>query len=268
MVILVFKKKRYWETAVLPPQLTPDTEISADGQVLTLQNYENINEDGVRQTIKENLFRLVELKEGTRLHCRWMDEEEGFYNPCTVVKLEENNEITVKYEDDGLSTCPPTGNIKIADKVIADCSVDLEENLSKVLPEVAKFFQEEKLKAEQKAKEEEEARIAAEKKKAEDAKNAAIAAQKQAVKKAEEEARAKIENQPSKRVVAAILALTLGMFGAHKFYLGYKNAGYLQIASNCLGLGYIIGFYEFFVYIGMSDKEFVKTYQINEKHWF
>lgn len=41
---------------------------------------------------------------------------------------------------------------------------------------------------------------------------------------------------PKSWVVAAILAFFLGSFGAHNFYLGYKNRGITQLALYCGGL--------------------------------
>jgi TM2 domain-containing membrane protein YozV len=75
--------------------------------------------------------------------------------------------------------------------------------------------------------------------------------------------------QESKKVVAGILALLLGSLGVHKFYLGYTTAGILQILLTfCTYVGAIIPIIEGIIYLTKSDKEFINTYQRNEKQWF
>ncbi len=74
----------------------------------------------------------------------------------------------------------------------------------------------------------------------------------------------------SKRVTAAILAWFLGIFGAHKFYLGYTNAGLIMLIGNfctCYVFS-IISFVEFIIYLTKSDDDFIETYQIGQKEWF
>ncbi len=70
----------------------------------------------------------------------------------------------------------------------------------------------------------------------------------------------------SKRMTAALLALFVGSFGIHKFYLGYTTAGIITILTcgGCL----FIPFIEFIIYLTKSDEEFIETYQLNEKQWF
>ncbi len=74
----------------------------------------------------------------------------------------------------------------------------------------------------------------------------------------------------SKRIAAGILALFLGGFGVHKFYLGYTKAGILQIVITLLtcGAGGVIAVAEGVVYLTKNDQEFVHMYQINKKAWF
>lgn len=50
----------------------------------------------------------------------------------------------------------------------------------------------------------------------------------------------------NKKVVAGILGILLGSFGAHKFYLGYQKEGIIQLIVSVLtcGLGGLIGFVE------------------------
>ncbi|GAA5101380.1 NINE protein [Chryseobacterium ginsengisoli] len=78
-------------------------------------------------------------------------------------------------------------------------------------------------------------------------------------------------NQPyksEKKVTAGILAILLGAFGVHKFYLGYTKAGILQILLSLLCLGGLIGLIEGIIYLTKSDEEFDRTYVQNQKEWF
>jgi TM2 domain-containing membrane protein YozV len=74
--------------------------------------------------------------------------------------------------------------------------------------------------------------------------------------------------QESKKVVAGILAILLGSFGIHKFYLGYTTPGIIQLVLGFCGIGGIIGLIEGIIYLTKSDAEFVQTYQVNKKEWF
>ena len=49
------------------------------------------------------------------------------------------------------------------------------------------------------------------------------------------------ENQQKSRIGATIFALTLGVFGAHNFYLGYKNKAIAQLLITILGSCMLIG---------------------------
>ena len=82
--------------------------------------------------------------------------------------------------------------------------------------------------------------------------------------------RRRAADMESKRVTAAILAWFLGIFGAHKFYLGYTNAGLIMLIGNfctCYVFS-IISFIEFIIYLTKSDDDFIETYQIGQKEWF
>jgi TM2 domain-containing membrane protein YozV len=70
--------------------------------------------------------------------------------------------------------------------------------------------------------------------------------------------------QESKRMTAALLALFLGGFGAHKFFLGYQTAGIIQFLT-CGGCG--LAFVEGIIYLMKKDDEFIETYQIGKKPW-
>ncbi|MFS3134336.1 TM2 domain-containing protein [Gluconacetobacter sacchari] len=79
------------------------------------------------------------------------------------------------------------------------------------------------------------------------------------------------------KVVACLLAIFLGGFGIHKFYLGYNKAGIIMLLCTLFGfilLGipsaivYIIAFIEAIIYISKSDAEFAETYVVHQKEWF
>jgi TM2 domain-containing membrane protein YozV len=75
--------------------------------------------------------------------------------------------------------------------------------------------------------------------------------------------------QESKKVVAGILAILLGSFGVHKFFLGYTTAGIIQLVLGlCFGIGGIIGIIEGIIYLTKSDEDFIQTYQVGQKQWF
>ncbi|WP_267904187.1 NINE protein [Aurantiacibacter sediminis] len=62
------------------------------------------------------------------------------------------------------------------------------------------------------------------------------------------------------RVAAAILALFLGGFGVHKFYLGRVAAGILYLLFFWTFIPAIIAFVEFIIYLTMSDEAFAAKY--------
>jgi TM2 domain-containing membrane protein YozV len=78
------------------------------------------------------------------------------------------------------------------------------------------------------------------------------------------------------RLVAGILALTLGAFGAHKFYLGYTTEAVimllLMLVGWCLLIGPfvagVIALIEGILYLLKSDEEFERTYVYDKKGWF
>ena len=85
--------------------------------------------------------------------------------------------------------------------------------------------------------------------------------------------------QESKRMSAGVLALILSLFGlgwigAHKFVLGYTNAGLIYILVSILTCGAaavifnLIALIEGIIYLTKSDEEFIQTYQISQKEWF
>jgi TM2 domain-containing membrane protein YozV len=62
----------------------------------------------------------------------------------------------------------------------------------------------------------------------------------------------------------------LGVFGIHKFILGYNTEGIIQLIIGVItcGAGSVIGLIEGIIYLTKSDEEFVRTYIQNKKGWF
>lgn len=71
-----------------------------------------------------------------------------------------------------------------------------------------------------------------------------------------------------KKLVAGILAILLGGFGVHKFYLGYTKEGVIQLLLSLVCVGGIIGIIEGIIYLTKTDAEFVATYITGRKGWF
>ena len=82
----------------------------------------------------------------------------------------------------------------------------------------------------------------------------------------------------NKKLLAGILAIILGGFGAHKFVLGYTKEGVIiLVITLILGIltcgiaGWvmgILGLIEGIIYLTKSDEEFYATYQVGKKPWF
>ena len=79
------------------------------------------------------------------------------------------------------------------------------------------------------------------------------------------------------RIVAALLAVILGSFGIHKFYLGKTTAGILMLVGSTVGwitfgilpgIVYVIAFIEFIIYLLKSDGDFHRDYVAGNKSWF
>ena len=76
--------------------------------------------------------------------------------------------------------------------------------------------------------------------------------------------------------VAALLAFFLGIFGIHKFYLGYKTEGIIMLVvslagSLCFGLGLlvmvVISYIEAVRYVILTQEEFENAYVFADKGW-
>ena len=78
------------------------------------------------------------------------------------------------------------------------------------------------------------------------------------------------------RITAGILALLVGGFGVHKFYLGYNNQGIILLLMSTIGMilvfplfaSGIIALSEAIIYLTSSDQKFYDTYEANQKLWF
>ena len=78
------------------------------------------------------------------------------------------------------------------------------------------------------------------------------------------------------RLISAIIAVLLGLIGAHKFYLGYKSQGILMFLAGTVGwllifppfISFVISIAEAFIYLSQTDQEFYDTYIAKERGWF
>lgn len=77
--------------------------------------------------------------------------------------------------------------------------------------------------------------------------------------------------QENKKLVAGIMGIVLGVFGVHKFILGYTKEGIIMLILallTCGTLTSIIGLIEGIVYLTKSDEEFYQMYQLGKRPWF
>lgn len=81
----------------------------------------------------------------------------------------------------------------------------------------------------------------------------------------------------SKKMVAVLLAFFFGVFGAHKFYLGYNKQGIYMLllfvfGSFFLGLPSMviacIALVEFIIYVIKPELEFEQDYVLETRPWF
>ena len=83
------------------------------------------------------------------------------------------------------------------------------------------------------------------------------------------------------KVAAGLLAIFLGGWGIHKFYLGYNGAGLVFLLVNTIGFAVtwimlfipnivlgVIAFVEGILYLTKTDEEFEQTYVVEKKEWF
>ena len=62
------------------------------------------------------------------------------------------------------------------------------------------------------------------------------------------------------KVVAGLLALFLGSFGAHRFYLGQIGTGFLYLALCWTGISTVVGIVEGIMILTCTDDEFQQKY--------
>ena len=75
-------------------------------------------------------------------------------------------------------------------------------------------------------------------------------------------------------IAAGLLAIFLGVFGVHKFYMGYTKQGVIMLLVTLLTFGLggfvteIIGIIEGIIYLVKGDEEFYYTYELGNRPWF
>ena len=80
-----------------------------------------------------------------------------------------------------------------------------------------------------------------------------------------------ISEANSKKLAAGLCGILLGLFGVHKFILGYQTAGLIMLLVTVLTFflgGFvmgIIGLVEGIIYLTKSDEEFYQTYIARER---
>ena len=79
-------------------------------------------------------------------------------------------------------------------------------------------------------------------------------------------------------IVAGLLAIFLGIFGMHKFYLGYNNAAFIMLTASIVGsivtLGlagavvWVIAIVEGIIYLTKRQDDFDTIYVQGQREWF
>lgn len=84
-------------------------------------------------------------------------------------------------------------------------------------------------------------------------------------------------DESKNKITAGLLALLLGCFGAHKFYLGFMNEAIVVLIVSIVGLifagiptfiMFAITMAEGIIYLTKSDDVFQQTYVTAKKRWF
>ena len=84
------------------------------------------------------------------------------------------------------------------------------------------------------------------------------------------------------KIAAGLLAIFLGGFGIHKFYLGYRKPAVIMLVGGLIGFfgsflllpllliiaTSIVGFIEGIIYLTKSDAEFEQIYVQGTRDWF
>jgi TM2 domain-containing membrane protein YozV len=71
----------------------------------------------------------------------------------------------------------------------------------------------------------------------------------------------------SKRTIAGLLAIFLGAYGVHRFYLGDTKGGVIRILC-CFSAFGVISIIEGIMYLMKTDEQFYQEYIVNKKAWF
>ena len=79
-------------------------------------------------------------------------------------------------------------------------------------------------------------------------------------------------------VSAGLFAVFMGLFGMHKFYLGYYKTGFIMLAVSIIGgicsLGlatavvWVIAIIEGIIYLSKTQTDFDRIYVLNDREWF
>ncbi len=74
----------------------------------------------------------------------------------------------------------------------------------------------------------------------------------------------------SKKLMAGLLGILLGGFGAHRFVLGDTKGGLIRFGITVVtcGAGSFIGLIEGIIYLTKSDEDFDRIYIKEKKAWF
>ena len=81
----------------------------------------------------------------------------------------------------------------------------------------------------------------------------------------------RLVRQDNKKLAAGLLAILLGPFAIHKFFLGYTTVGIIWLVISLCTCGTVtglLGLIEGINYLTKSDEEFYQTYQVGKKAWF
>jgi TM2 domain-containing membrane protein YozV len=65
---------------------------------------------------------------------------------------------------------------------------------------------------------------------------------------------------PKSKTVAALLALFVGSFGVHRFYLGQAGLGLIYLLFCWTFIPGLVAFIEFILLLGMSEEKFNQKY--------
>ena len=73
------------------------------------------------------------------------------------------------------------------------------------------------------------------------------------------------------RLTAGLLAIFLGPFGVHKFYLGFTVPGIICLVGTILIIPFVVigplVFIEGIIYLTKSDEDFERLYVVEKKQW-